>query len=555
MQSEVPRLVQQAGGTSILYKNINLYGKGSPEETALRRARTYHLQDHTLYLLAAPLLWYGVPEILERLPDSSFLIAIEHDPLLAGISLDYIPGDLAGKQSIVFLHPADKDSLYKSLQDAGIQNFRRVHLLTLNGGYRVHHQEYARLHALLEEEVQQFWHNKYTIMHMLPLWVKNIFFNLSRFSSLKENSRIRMTLPSVFKPVVVAGAGPSLELTIPFLKTERDNFFLLAVDTAYTPLLNFGVFPDAVIVQEAQFFNLYDFINSPDINVPLIADISSYPGVFQLSGGIIHLFITRYMQSKLFSRLESYDLLPEMLPPMGSVGNTAVDIALRITRGPVFITGIDFSFYAGKTHSRACPQHLRMLQETTRTSTLLDFGMSTGTGVQPADPNRKLLLTTTTLERYARNFSRIFSDIERLFHLQPVGLPLSIPSVNRDEAVKIMRTWYGSRSQPAVDETAADSGTERRQLESRLTEHFFISEIEMLRRIYYLGREYLQGVSSENTRTELISLVNQCDYLFSSFPETGFQIEGPDPVMLKRILISTGHYLHLLKNAQTISSG
>ncbi len=545
MQDEGPRLIDRPGGASIVYKNRDLYGSGPAETSAIRRAKRFTLQDNTLYVLAAPLLWYGVEDILHRLPASSYILALEQDSRLAALSRDSMPAICMQASKLTFIHPVLPESLYEQVKQHGLHNFRRVQLITLNGGYRLHHSSYARIQKLLEEEIQQFWLNKYTLMHMLPLWIKNLFINFSRIPELSARTFVSPFLPASSLPVVVAGAGPSLDAAIPFLCAHRGKFFLLAVDTAYAPLSKAGLQPDAVVAQEAQFFNLYDFIPCPGLGSPIIADITSFPGVMQLSTGSIHLVSTRFADIRLFDRLDEYGLMPVRISPMGSVGSTAVELALRITEGPVFFTGIDYSFLPGKTHAKESPQHLRLLQGSGRFSSLVDLSALGRPGVRYAfcDGLPGHLLTTTTLERYAQNFNRFFGGNPRLYRFEPCGLPLDVEPVDTGSAASILGDWTGTVP-------ASTRLEEPRFFEADRIKAFLEDEAQLLDGIYSAGWRYLHGRTDGPTEETLLSSINRCEYLFLAFPDTGNRLDELEPNLVKRILVSAGHYLNLIKNCR-----
>src|SRR6056297_1024289 len=481
MQAQAPLLTEVSGGTSIVFKNKELYSRSSPRTRAEERAAAFELESHTLYILASPLLWYGVSNLLKKLPPSSHIIAVEQEPQLAALSISHQPLELSRNEQLdIGFHPEGgleaeapdgnnpasgsaetktpesgaAGDIFKSIpalvEKLGIERFRRVRVLTLNGGYRLNSRRYTELVQLLEEEIQQFWHNKYTLMHMLPLWIKNILRNLALCtfpadaSSKKPDpktahlkSRPRFGLPKSSLPVLVAGAGPSLDTHIDFIRRYRDTIYLLTVDTAYSVLLQHDIKPDMVVVQESQFYNLYDFIYQPRIEADILADISSYPQVIRLGAGDIYLYATEFVHTQLFSRLQEAELLPPRIPPLGSVGTTAVHAALSITDSTVILAGIDFAFPPGQTHARGAPRHQLNLQHSHRFLGIEDMWPRTTKGVtttpDASDAFGVPMRTTPSLRRYADNFARVFNSLDRMLLLKPRGLPLGIPELTQAE--------------------------------------------------------------------------------------------------------------------------
>src|SRR6056297_48876 len=570
MQGQAPLLTEVSGGTSIVFKNKELYSRSSPRPRAEERAATFELETHTLYILASPLLWYGVFELLKKLPSSSHIIAVEQEPQLAALSISHQPLELSRfKQLDIGFYPegvpdaGSTGDIFKSIpalvEKLGIERFRRVRLLTLNGGYRLNSRRYKELVQLVEAEIQQFWHNKYTIMHMLPLWIKNVFHNLAQCTfpaappvTETETKRThlascpRFGLPNTSLPILVAGAGPSLDMHIDFIRRYRDTIYLLTVDTAYSVLLQHGIRPDMVVVQESQFYNLYDFIFQPRIEADILADISSYPQVLRLGAGEIYFYATEFVQTQLFNRLQEAELLPPRIPPLGSVGTTAVHAALSITDSTVILAGIDFAFPPGQTHARGAPRHQLNLQHSHRFLGIEDMWPRTTKGVtttpDASDAFGVPMRTTPSLRRYADTFARVFNSLDRMLLLKPRGLSLGIPELTQAEL-----TPYLSSVEKRVIPHSAPSMPSMG--DSEAVEGFLQREQELLRLIYSRGLAFLEGRLSKAELTKLSSDIHRCEYLFLHFPETGAALRTLEPALIKRIMVSTGHYIRVIEEA------
>ena len=604
MQAQAPLLTEVSGGTSIVFKNKELYSRSSPRTRAEERAAAFELESHTLYILASPLLWYGASILLKKLPPSSHIIAVEQEPQLAALSISHQPLELSRNEQLdIGFYPeggleADAPAsnnpesgrseteghatggaeakasesiapgdIFKSIpalvKKLGIERFRRVRLLTLNGGYRLNSRRYTELVQLLEEEVQQFWHNKYTLMHMLPLWIKNILCNLSlctfpsdtpvtKPETKPETKRPhlascpRFGLPKTSLPVLVAGAGPSLDTHIDFIRSYRDTLYLLTVDTAYSVLLQHGIQPDMVVVQESQFYNLYDFIYQPRIEADILADISSYPQVIRLGAGDIYLYATEFVHTQLFSRLQEAELLPPRIPPLGSVGTTAVHAALSITDSTVILAGIDFAFPPGQTHARGAPRHQLNLQHSHRFLGIEDMWPRTTKGVtttpDASDAFGVPMRTTPSLRRYADNFARVFNSLDRMLLLKPRGLSLGIPELTQAELAPHLSSAE-KRTDPQETFTMPTMG------DSKAVEGFLQREQKLLRSIYSQGLAFLEGRLSAEKLSKLSSDIQRCEYLFLHFPETGPRLRTLQPALIKRIMVTVGHYIRVIEEA------
>ncbi len=570
-----PRIVEVSGERSIEYGNTQLYHRTKPAEGSRRRALTIEARESTIYLLASPLLWYGIDELLASLPNSSHVIALEADEKLRTISDTYFPSGLQDEARLHYLREEpDMQSVFSLLLRIGIERFRSCKVVSLNGGYRIHAGIYSSIAETLKEEISTFWKNKMTLIHMAPLWIKNIFTNIALYYR-----HIGGRLPELSdRPVLVVGAGESIEELLSALaeaqgRELRKKLYVIAVDTAIGALYEWGIPPDAVVAQEGQFFNVYDFLpvaehfhketrphffldlTGSDI-IPRLRSSSE-----EIAPGSCSFFASRFFPNRLFDRLNSCGLLPPLVPPLGSVGSTAVALALRCGTGRVYVSGLDFSFRLGKSHMRGAPLILR---EHLISDRLHPAGSSPlffpEKSVFYLDMERKPgMLSTGLLSTYAASFSRHFSSFsERISLLKPIGHDLGLPHVSLD---RFFRDLAGAEEFPAPAKGPVHPFTKDSRGRERVRS-FLSDERKLLNRLYEAGRQRLSGnapgpidstgpAAARDEKTEsLEDLYSQADYLFLHFPDTGYDPPAKlEPDMLKRLLVSAGHYLRIIEKA------
>lgn len=353
MDDAALELISGDGGTQIRYRGRHLYPT-KPISATRTRARRLEPAAEAVCILASPLLGYGVEELATRMPQGSILLCVEADPALLELSRRV--------GSVDAQSPTSVKEWMTSLPDAWFYQFRRVQVLTLNGGYRVAPGVYRELETLLRARLQRAWQNKMTAIHMGRLWLTNLIDNLpllARCRSLRELT--------TRKPVAIVGAAPSLDRTADTLARHRASVFVLAVDTAYRSLRDRGIIPDAVCVVEAQHANLDDVLGTPVSRQPLCADISSYSALLRkCRPDNLFLFSSTFVETSLLQRFAATGLRPTTVPPLGSVGATAVELATRVTSASLLLFGLDFAFHHGKTHARATPQHRASLRRQNR---------------------------------------------------------------------------------------------------------------------------------------------------------------------------------------------
>ena len=228
-------------------------------------------------LIPSPLLLYGIEELLVRLPASSFVVLLEKEESLEQLSREVLSRKKLKNYRFLFAERKDAEGIIDTLNGLSLWPFRRVKQLLLSGGYNLNREYYSQVFKTLEEAARISYQDKLTQVFFARRWMKNFFANLFSYESPLPYTSLQSE-----RPVLVAGAGESLEANLNQIKEARDRIFLLSVDTALPFLAAKGLVPDAVVVLESQFINLRDFYGIPTKDILLIADLFSYPRVWRL---------------------------------------------------------------------------------------------------------------------------------------------------------------------------------------------------------------------------------------------------------------------------------
>ena len=327
MPEEEPLLLQTDAGPTLSWRGLDFYPRTDPVRSARRKARVFSPLPRTLYYVPSLGLGHGLPELLAALPADSSVLCVEVFEEVArigaalGVPRDPPPGDCqdGGTRSCRGGSPRH-----------GHRRFRRVVEVPLSAGYRLAPDAYGRIRRGLEQEIMRFWQNRLTLIAMGSLQVRNVLSNLPLLGSALDFSALSTTLP-----VVVAGAGPSLEASLPVMARARERFVLVAVDTALPVLAALGIAPDVVVALEAQAVNNQDFLGGlPSRDGSLLAcDLSVHPSAARLFEGRLCFFSSEFAPLHLWQRLAAAGLRPHAFPALGSVGVAAAHAALRITPG------------------------------------------------------------------------------------------------------------------------------------------------------------------------------------------------------------------------------
>ena len=427
MTEAEPRLVDTGRGYTISCKGKTLYSPRDPIGAAVRRVEKLELQPGTLIFIPSLGLGHGLAELLEKLPASCHILCIEADELLFKLGITQ-KQPLPKSSRLTIVRTDRPEQAAAVVQQLGPWRFRRVAALYLCGGYQLHRRTYRVLLEAVEEEIRLFWQNKLTLAAMTGLWLKNLFTNLRRLPAAGDIAELATN-----RPILVCGAGPSLEGSLEWIRRIREEVILLAVDTALPVLGEAALVPDWVLTLDAQLYTLEDFIPARDSRITLLCDLTSNPLVLRLFPEL-YFFSTRFHPLSLFDRLESSSLLPSALPPRGSVGVSAVEAALSLTTAAVLFTGLDFSYPGNQTHARSAPSHLAALRSCNRLQPCganIFKTLLARPRLWLRDKGGGRVLTDLVLQSYARQLRTVNSASARSFDLSAEGLPVAAERIDK----------------------------------------------------------------------------------------------------------------------------
>lgn len=546
MKPTFPRLVHTGLGDTVSYKDRFLYSRHDPLKNPETVARKLEVLPDTLLILPSPLLLHGAGALLERLPANCHILCIEIDQQLMAFSLEHAPEALLASNLISIIRTDSPAALTDYIDNLGIQKFRRILPVGLSGGYQLYRTAYDRLIAATDRHLQRYWQNRMTLVHMSRLWVKNIFRNLAR------NWRsLALPFPVTGKPVVVAGAGESLEHSLESLRSYRDRFFLLSVDTALPVLSTAGVIPDAVVVLEGQLANAGDFIGHGNRRLSLICDLTAHPSTLCAVRGEKYFVLTSFCSTGLLKRLQSCGLDIPLVRPMGSVGVLAVELARKISPAPLFLTGLDFSYIPGKPHSRGAPSHLLTLAATSRKNPVGWYRESMKYPlIEVRGTGGETVTSDLILHSYGLDLGEVIQADSAVYDLRRTGIALNAVVLNTDrDFERVLTMWESAatgapagRKQPKSAAHEDQRGCVRKFLEQE------ISYLNVFLDLYTQSGDRLDDTLA---RSRLVSALDQVDYVYLDFPDAG-EAEKRTPQFLHRTAASAVDFRKNVQRALTI---
>ncbi|MCK9169147.1 MAG: DUF115 domain-containing protein [Treponema sp.] len=535
LNNEKPCLVKSGQGFSVLYKNRYLYSRYAPAKNILAAVDSFNILPGTLILACSPCLGFGLSELAQKLPENCMILGCECDTELFNLAREHITGKIP---HFALLKPSELSVLpvllnkYSAAFCDGTElpppgTFRRAVRIDFSAGTQFSFQYYAVFSHAVEDAIGLFWKNRITLVKFGRKYSRNLFRNLSR---LPYAPPAEYSAHTVFKPLLVLGAGESMENTAAELIPFRSKFYIISVDTAFPALRTLGITPDAVVCEEAQSVIASAFFGIKGRNITIFAGITSWPGLYDFLGkqGQISYFAPKYADTVFFERLVRERILPEEIPPLGSVGLTAVYLALQLRindRIPVFVSGLDFSYSPGKTHVRGAPAHTVRLSGSIRTLPAANYGAAFGYGAsENADKAGNRVYSTPVLLSYAQSFRGLFYAEKNVFDTGKTGIALGLPyrsisSVQEDGIISGEYTGIKAVQQHSPEK-------------SSLIADFYNTEENALLELRNI-LSYGQNMNEELRNKRITELLTPREYLYLHFPD-GYRL-SLSPSFLKRI--------------------
>jgi hypothetical protein len=338
----LPRLADTGSGFPTVYiGGMALHSRYNPTAEAENYINSLHFREGVrFFILMEPGLAYIVAPLQKRFPHAGILSLHVSD--FFTLSNTHANGETAWS-------PGSGKTLQCFLEDhLPDTEAAAVAIIEWRPSRAAFGESYLSVFSETVEYIKRADANKRTLDNFGRRWFKNVFRNLRL---LKKSLRYR---PFSF-PLVIAGAGPSLEQTIPLLleRKKHSPLFILAVSSAVPSLLAAKLPPDLILTTDGgnwALLHLYEALRGRQENprgfaAALTAALpSQFAGLPWLPIGDTSLWQTILLRGTGFPFVS--------LPQRGTVTATALDLAFQLCWGPVYITGMDLGRRDIQTHVR-----------------------------------------------------------------------------------------------------------------------------------------------------------------------------------------------------------
>jgi hypothetical protein len=211
---------------------------------------------------------------------------------------------------------------------------------------RIFPQASARFTQTLDMVFTHKRSNLTTLDELLPYWLAMIEQNFPYCVHLSEATSLAGRLTGL--PVLVVGAGPSLDEFLPVLSGLAGRFLVVAASSALTPLAKAGIQPHLVVALDSRHLGQWldnDFL----ADSVLAAASTSHPETFTYRSLATVVFHIRPWLNRIFGSGAT-------LATGGHAGSAAFTLALWAGANPIILVGQDLSFRPEATHAQGVTQ-------------------------------------------------------------------------------------------------------------------------------------------------------------------------------------------------------
>jgi len=214
----------------------------------------------------------------------------------------------------------------------------RIRIIEWRPSLNYYGEAYVSLLSQVVEFLKRTGAGKRTTAVFGKRWIRNFFKNLERISKTTLYRQTNL-------PVIVTGSGPSLEQAIPVIAGMQKNFLIIAASSSVMALSVRGIKADIVITTDGGNWALkhlirrHDAVLAANLCAALPSQTNNSPFLIINDGS--------FWQSVVLRELAIPSVI---IPQMGTVSATAVELAMILSSGNIYLAGMDFSNSGIRTH-------------------------------------------------------------------------------------------------------------------------------------------------------------------------------------------------------------
>jgi len=313
-----------------------LHSNYNPEAEAEKYINNNYKEGY-LNILFGFGLGYIANTIVKKYGNTGILV---YDPLFTSLNIE-------NKDKIEGIF-TDLQDFCKRSEEYIAEFDRKVNILLSPNYDKIFDREYKEFldfirHVQIEDIV-----NENTIRFFGDLWQENYIMNLYY---VHNDQSLKALFNKYDCPVILASGGPSLTKQLPLLKKMKNKCLIICAGSTINSLLAADIIPDYVVTMDGGENNYLHFKNIKSYEFDLIYGLGNSWKIARDFKGKRYSFCF-YGEDSIQKRIKEglgKDL--PMLSTGGTVAITALEVASKISTGPIAIIGQDLAYTNNKSHA------------------------------------------------------------------------------------------------------------------------------------------------------------------------------------------------------------
>jgi len=316
----------------------SLHSRYNPQAEAVRYIDSLNLNASIeCFILIEPGLGYIIPVLRERFKNSKILV----------LHVEDFPQDKSFSNT--FTHAGIETAKIQEFLETHIQelNIDRIKVIEWRHSLNYYKEAYLKILSSVAAFLKRADAEKRTTAAFGKRWVRNFFKNIANINHTLLYRQTEI-------PVIVTGSGPSLEQALPVIQKSQKNCLIIAASSSVLALSSADIKPDIVIATDGGNWalkHIYPFYRNYKNAPPSALAVNLCAALPSQCADTAQLIINdgSFWQSVVLHELA----LPSVIiPQRGTVTATAVDLALLLTGGNIYLAGLDFLLNDIRTHAR-----------------------------------------------------------------------------------------------------------------------------------------------------------------------------------------------------------
>lgn len=331
----------------------NLCSVYDPNAESNLQISSYDFENTQLIFILGEAGFYHVESLLYKAPADSKIIFISNQP--SYLRLIFESRDLTAAiadERLVIVASEDMEYIRSAVRGIVFADTYNIPTFSL-----IIHPVEENLQSNWIYEFQSLLHwvftasltNASTTQFFEHWWVENFISNIPYLLQGTDANELENSW--LDKPVIVVGAGPSLNKNIHHLHEAKGKALIMCVDTAYRILSKHGIEPDLVVTLDGSPMNAEHMKGCSYSSIPLLMDVYSHRDIGTNHKGPKIIVTSDSYHESWWTKVSELDVEASKFSTGGSVATAACGFARFIGANPVILIGVDLSYPNGSCYA------------------------------------------------------------------------------------------------------------------------------------------------------------------------------------------------------------